>query len=232
MLSSNLLTHSYFALSISLTSSQNFHQCPHAYDQQQEIPTRPLQRPPWLLIMTKNKQVPILIIFHKLSIWSNNFLSKGFAPTTCSCAFNAFTQCKPPRISCSNNSFYNSWSNSLCDSWTSSFSKVCNRHKKYPIVKLRSLGYNSFEYWTNISSPCAWAIIIMNMIGNWPSPTTFFFSLVTLVKLSLYDPSSCEWYTKILPLIEWTLLFDYGKDVYIILDDCYAFSISIHAPWH
>jgi ADP-glucose pyrophosphorylase len=61
-----MLTHSYFAFSISLTNSQNIHQCLHAYDQQQEIPTRPLQKPPLLLIMTKNKQVSILIILHKV----------------------------------------------------------------------------------------------------------------------------------------------------------------------
>jgi len=62
MLSSNPLTYSYFALSISLTSSQNFHQCFHAYEQY-EIPTRPLQRPLLLLIMKKKKKKKILIFF-------------------------------------------------------------------------------------------------------------------------------------------------------------------------
>jgi hypothetical protein len=54
MFSSNPLTHSYFVISISSTSSQIFHQCPHVYDQQHEIPTRPLETPLLLLIMTKN----------------------------------------------------------------------------------------------------------------------------------------------------------------------------------
>ncbi len=94
----------------------------------------------------KTSKCQFLLSFTQLSIWSNNFLSNGFAPTTCSGALKAFKHHKLPHISYSKNSFCSSWSNNLCDSQTRSFSKVHSRRKRDPIVKFGSLGHNSFEY--------------------------------------------------------------------------------------
>ncbi len=217
-----------------LTSSQNFRQCLHAYDQQQEIPIGLLQRSPSLLIMTKKKnKCQFLLTFTQLSIWNNNFLGNGFAPTTCSSAFNAFKHHELPCISCSKNSFCSSWLNNLCDSRTCSFSKVCNKRKRDPIMKLRSLGHNSFEYWSNVKHHHAHEQSFQStLLAIEPSQQPFYFSLAALVKQSLNDPSYHEWYTKIPHLIEWTWLSNCGKDFYMTFDACYAFSISIHAPWH
>ncbi len=127
----------------------------------------------------KTSKCRFLLSFRQLSICSNNFFGNGFAPTTCSSAFNAFKHQELLYISYSKNSFCSSWSNNLCDSRIlGSFFKVHNSCKKNPILKL---GHNSFEYWANASSSCPWAIIPISVVSNWPNATTYCFLLATLV---------------------------------------------------
>ncbi len=62
--------------------------------------------------------------------------------------------------------FWGGCLNNILDSQAKVFSKVQRSHNNDPIVKLGSLGHNSLEYCTYLSSPWPWAIIPINIMGS------------------------------------------------------------------
>jgi hypothetical protein len=104
--------------------------------------------------------------FTQLSIWSNKFLGKGLVPTILSNVHNSRTQRNFPCKKTSKEWILWGSSNIGFDFATRATSKMQKSCNKYPIVKLRSFGHNSFEHWTYLSSPCPWAILLVKVIGN------------------------------------------------------------------
>jgi hypothetical protein len=141
MFSSNLPWHNYFVFLIYSTNIRNFHQYLHVCAQLQETPIELLQK---LHKQLARKETltsdSSCYLFTQLSIWRSNSLGNGFTSTILSIGFNAFKQQELPCRICWKNAFCGSNSNKTRRSVISSFSRLQNKCKSDPIVKLRSLG--------------------------------------------------------------------------------------------
>jgi hypothetical protein len=78
-------------------------------------------------------------LFTQLFVWKNNFLGNGFTSTILSTSFNAFKQWELACIICWKNAFRGSNSNKTHGSLINSFSRLQNKCRSDPIVKLGSL---------------------------------------------------------------------------------------------
>ncbi len=125
-------------------------------------------KPSWTVSKERNVGCwQLLLFFTQLSIWRSNFLSNGFTPTILSTSFNAFKQWELPCKIYWKNAFWGSNSNKTRDSLTSSISRLWNKHKSDPIVKLWSLGQSSLKIlnkgvvpmsMNNHSNQCHWQL--------------------------------------------------------------------------
>jgi hypothetical protein len=111
----------------------------------------------------------ILLSLTQLSIWSNKFLSKGFAQTIWSKVCNSHMQYNFFCDIHAKNEFCRGCSNNNFDFETKATSKVHKSRSKDPIVKLGSFGHNSLKYCAYFSSPWPCVIILIRIIGSCPS---------------------------------------------------------------
>jgi len=116
-----------------------------------------------------------LLSFTQLSICESSFLGNGFTLMILFTSFNAFKHLELPYKICWKNAFWGSNWNKTLDSLTRSFSSIQKKRRNEPIVKLRSLGQSSLEYWAKALSPCPWIIIPINVTNNYPNPNTVLF---------------------------------------------------------
>jgi hypothetical protein len=85
------------------------------------------------------------------------------------------------------------------------FPKFKEVFKNNPIVKLRSLGHNSLEYYTYLSSPWPWVIILVNIMGNCPSPQINLFTTCNLGSV-VFAWSILSWITQRKSFLDYTNL--------------------------
>jgi hypothetical protein len=111
-----------------------------------------------------------LLSLTQLSIWSNNFFGKGFAPTIWFEVHNSHMQCDFPCNICAKNEFYKGCSNNNFNYEAKVAPKVRNSHNKDPIVKFELFGHNSLKHCAYLSSPWPCVIIHVRVMGNCPRP--------------------------------------------------------------
>jgi hypothetical protein len=136
---------------------------------------------PSLSTMTETlTNVEFLLFLTQLSIWSNQFLSKGFEPKIWSEMCNLHMQCDFPCNIHAKNQSCGGCSNNTFDSETWATSKLCKSHNKDPIVKLGLFGHNSLKYYAYLSSPWPCTFILVRVMGNCPNPYIIFLHICNL----------------------------------------------------
>ncbi len=92
------------------------------------------------------------------------------------------------------NVFWGRCSNNILDAQARAFSKVQRTCNNDLIVKLGTLDHNSLEYCTYLSSPWPWAIIPINVMGNYPSAQIILFDTCDLGN-AIFAWSILSWIT-------------------------------------